>query len=91
MTYARLGCVCAAMFSFALPVSSGELDYAMPSTFYDGMNAKLIGRGYREVRVLDPQEGILSAYDAQGSEVRINVDPTGGQIISTNYVHPADG
>ena len=91
MTYTRLGCVCAAMFTLVLPASSGELDYTMPTEFYDGMNAKLINEGYREVRVLDPQEGVLSAFDAQGSEVKINVDPSRGQIISTSYVHPTDG
>ncbi|WP_068115508.1 hypothetical protein [Tropicimonas marinistellae] len=71
--------------------SANDLDYSMPSIFYDGMNAKLLNAGYREVRVTDAETGRLAAYDPDGSEVLLTVDPTTRRVVNEVYVHPGDG
>ena len=92
MILSRICCGFATILAIsAMPGGSAELDYGMPSIFYDGMNAKLIGRGYREVRVMDPESGLISAVDPQGSEVLLRVDTDRGRIVTSSYVHPADG
>jgi len=62
----------------------------MPNFQYDEMAAKLIGQGYRDLRVVDASRGLMSAYDEYGSEVMIVVDVANRQVVSTAFVHLAD-
>lgn len=62
----------------------------MPSIHYDHIAAKLIMTGYKDVRMVDPKAGTMSAYDRDGSEVIVRVDEMSRTILSTTFVHDAD-
>jgi hypothetical protein len=64
--------------------------YAMPSEYYDGLNAKLIHMGYHGVRVMDEATNRLVAFDYNGSELVLTAHPGNYTIISSTYVHLID-
>ncbi len=76
----------------ALPTSSmsGEVNHSMPNNYYDGVAAKLYSSGYREVRLVDQEAQLLSAYDGDGSEVLIVVGAANRKVLSVIYVRDAD-
>lgn len=66
--------------------TSGE----MPNQYFDGMAAKLIMAGFRDVQMVDQDTNTLAAYDPDGSEVLIVVHPTSRQILRQSFVHSGD-
>lgn len=80
--------ICAGLLSPLAGWAGGVND--MPSVRYDNIAAKLIMSGYRDVRVVDPEMGRMSAYDRDGSEVIVRVDQVTREILSTTHVHVAD-
>ena len=79
-------CLCLA----APGLASAEAVNVMPTPEYDEMAAKLIMSGYRDVRIIDADLGAMSAYDREGSEVRIKVDVARRTVVSVDPVHDAD-
>ncbi len=61
-----------------------------PVDHFDGAAAKLYGAGYGQVRLVDADMQLFSAYDGVGSEVTVVVDATSGDRLTVNYVHAAD-
>ena len=70
----------------ASPATAGE----MPNQYFDGMAAKLIMAGFRDVQMVDEEKNTLAAYDPDGSEVLIVVHPTSRQILRQTFVHTGD-
>ena len=62
----------------------------MPTFQHDEMAAKLIAQGYRDLRLVGPDNGHVSAYDQNGSEVLIVVEVANRRVIEVNYVHASD-
>lgn len=62
----------------------------MPNQYFDGMAAKLIMAGFRDIQMVDQERNTLAAYDQDGSEVLIVVHPTSRQILRQNFVHKSD-
>ena len=62
----------------------------MPNQYFDGMAAKLIKVGFRDIHMVDEKTNTLSAYDQDGSEVLIVVHPTSRQILRQSFVHGGD-
>ena len=46
--------------------------------------------GYTQIKMVDWQRNRFSAYDANGSEVLITIDPDQGTLIRLDYVHMTD-
>lgn len=69
---------------------AGNFTNIMPTEYFDGLNAKLINSGYRDVRVINTDTHHLVAFDRDGSEVLLVAHPTNYRILSTTYVHPHD-
>ncbi|WP_156799277.1 hypothetical protein [Oceanicola granulosus] len=65
-------------------------DEEMPSEEYDALAAKLIMNGFTMLHVVDAERGIMSAFDTEGSEVMLHVDPATRQITNMAYVHMTD-
>ncbi|MGJ8605607.1 MAG: hypothetical protein ACSHXH_15940 [Marivita sp.] len=62
----------------------------MPNQYFDGMAAKLIMAGFRDIQMVDQETNTLTAYDQHGSEVMIVVHPTSRQILRQSFVHKSD-
>lgn len=56
---------------------------------YGASRARLTGQGYHQIRQTNGSPLHLSAFDPQGSEVLLTVDPQTGEIDSA-YVHAMD-
>lgn len=61
-----------------------------PDDFFDGVTAKLYGAEYSQVRLVDADRRLLSAYNGAGSEVLILVNAVDGNVASVTYVHAGD-
>ncbi|KKM27596.1 hypothetical protein LCGC14_1573160 [marine sediment metagenome] len=46
--------------------------------------------GYRSVKVIDADRTTMSAFDSDGSEVVLTLDPDQGTISAVEYVHGSD-
>lgn len=52
--------------------------------------ARLMSEGYRNVKRVNGDALHLSAFDPEGSEVLLTMDPQSGEIDSADYVHAMD-
>ncbi|SDZ54337.1 hypothetical protein SAMN05444004_12023 [Jannaschia faecimaris] len=78
-------------FALLVPFSvAADPINVMPTSDYDAMAAKLMGQGYHDIRIVDPDRGYMQAYDRYGSELLIVVDANKRRVVRTNAVHSSD-
>ena len=90
MTFTKAALITCVAISAASASFANQRAQEMPTAYLDGLNAKLISNGYRDVRVVDADKVILSAYDQSGSEVILIAHPSNNQILESHYVHGTD-
>lgn len=74
---------CVAIFAASVYLANPN-SHGMPTEYLDGLNAKLISEGYRELRIIDTDQSILSAVDQSGKTVMLIGHSTSNQILEAH-------
>ncbi len=82
----------AAMVLTALATAafSGPPSQEMPNADWDFTSAKLMNDGYTQIRMVSEASRYMVAFDPEGSEVLLLIDPKKHAVLSSTYVHPGD-
>jgi len=59
-------------------------------TSFEATRMRLLANGYRDVRMVEGDAMRLSAYDREGSEVLLKINPQDGEILSSEYRYSMD-
>lgn len=59
-------------------------------TSFEASQTRLTGDGYSEIKMVNNDPYRLAAYDREGSEVLLTINPQSGEIDTIDYVHPMD-
>lgn len=59
-------------------------------TSYEASRMRLMANGYRDVRMVEGDAMRVSAYDREGSEALLRINPQDGEILSSEYVYSMD-
>lgn len=69
---------------------AGSRTTEMPNSDWDFLSAKLMNAGYTDIRMVSEDSGYIVAFDSQGSEVLLLVDPLKHVVMTSTYVHMGD-
>ena len=77
--------------SLATPfAASAQAVNVMPDSSYDAIASKLLMSGYKDLRLVSAEDGLINGFDKEGSEVMIVVDPESRKVLRTINVHETD-